>query len=214
MPSNVKAMLERFEDATPLPGPVLLPRLPRIRYDYATVAYDASSGAQLWVKRYAGPGNPVDDGDDDNVNSLGVSPDGSKVFVAGLSPASNGYSDYATVAYDSSSGAQLWVRRYNGPANGADESYGGSLGVSPDGSQVFVTGTSQGSTSGYDYATVAYDASTGAPLWVRRYTGPANATDRAHALGVSPKGSKVFVTGASTGSNGYYDYATLAYSIK
>jgi hypothetical protein len=28
--------------------------------------------------------------------------------------------DYATVAYDASSGVQLWVSPYNGPANGDD----------------------------------------------------------------------------------------------
>ena len=49
-------------------------------------------------------------------------------------------------------------------------------GVSPDGSKVFVTGYSVGSASGYDYATVAYDASTGSELWVKRYDGPGTAT--------------------------------------
>ena len=38
---------------------------------------------------------------------------------------------------------------------------------------VFVTGVSNGgSTSSDDYATIAYDASTGARLWVNRYNGP------------------------------------------
>jgi hypothetical protein len=50
------------------------------------------------------------------------------------------------VAYSASTGAQLWVT----------SNPGGNLTVSPDGSKVFVTGTSLGSTSGLDYATAAY----------------------------------------------------------
>jgi hypothetical protein len=58
---------------------------------------------------------------------------------------------------------------------------------------------------------VAYDASTGAQLWVERYNGPGKADDYAYALAVSPAGSGVFVTGESAGSTGSLDYATLAY---
>jgi Tol biopolymer transport system component len=82
--------------------------------------------------------------------------------------------------------------------------------MSPDGSQVFVTGSSEGSTSSDDYASVAYDATTGATLWVKRYTRPGG--DYATALGMSPDGSQVFVTGESYGSTSYEDYATVAYS--
>ena len=64
------------------------------------------------------------------------------------------------------------MKRYNGPGNGDDVAY--ALGVSPDGSKVFVTGRSTGSTSA-DYATVAYDASSGTQLWVKRYNGPGTA---------------------------------------
>jgi hypothetical protein len=87
-----------------------------------------------------------------------------------------------------------------------------ALGVSHDGSKVFVTGISTGSTGSLDYATVAYDASTGDQLWVRRYNGPGKGQDVARALGVSPDGSTVFVTGTTVGSKGFYEYATVAYS--
>jgi PQQ-like domain len=171
--------------------------------DYAMVAYDASTGARLWVSRYTTPGNGFDE-----TRALRVSPDGSKVFATGDSAGSTSIDDYATVAYKASTGAQLWVKRYNGPGNGDDGAH--ALGLSPDGSKVFVTGPSEGSASSYDYATIAYGASAGAKLWVRRYNGPANGGDGAQALGVSPDGSKLFVTGGSTGSSGA-DYATVAY---
>ena len=102
-------------------------------------------------------------------------------------------------------GAQLWVRLYNGPANGNDAAW--SVAVSPGGSRVFVTGASQGTRSGPDYATVAYSAATGAQLWVTRYNGPANGDDAARSVAVSPSGSTVYVTGSS-----YPGSATLAYS--
>src|SRR5262249_28566223 len=85
-----------------------------------------------------------------------------------------------------------------------------SVAVSPDGQRVFVTGVSQGSTSGLDYATAAYNAATGARLWVTRYNGPANGYDTASSVAVSPGGGTVFVTGESQGSTSGLDYATVA----
>ena len=174
-------------------------------YDYATVAHNASTGDQLWVKRYNGPGNSSD-----TAYALGVSPDGSKVFVTGGSDGATSSTDYATAAYNASTGTQLWAKRYNGPGNGLDVAY--SLGVSPDGSTVFVTGRSVGATSSDDYATVAYNASTGARLWIRRYNGPGNGVDVANALGLSLDGSTAFVTGSSAGATSFSDYATVAYN--
>jgi hypothetical protein len=172
--------------------------------DYTTVAYEASTGTQLWTKRYNGTANL-----DDSAIAIGLSPDGSQVFVTGDSPGSTSDYDYATLAYDAATGGKLWAKRYDGPANLDD--FVRSLGVSPDGSHVFVTGVSRGSTSGYDYATVAYDASTGTQLWAKRYDGQANLDDSATALGVSADGSQVFVTGDSARSSGDDDFATLAY---
>jgi WD40 repeat protein len=165
--------------------------------EYATVAYDAATGAQLWVKSYNRPGY-------DYANAVAVSPAGGTVFVTGDSPGATSANDYATVAYAAATGAQLWVKRYNGPGNGNDDAT--SVAVSPAGSTVFVTGQSPGATSA-DYATAAYDAATGAQLWVKRYNGPGN--DDATAVAVSPAGGTVFVTGQSTAT--VSNFATIAY---
>jgi len=75
-----------------------------------------TSGSQLWVSRYNGPGNSLD-----QASSVQVSPDGSKVFVTGWSWGITGGLDYDTLAYDAITGAQLWESRYNGPNNSTDQ---------------------------------------------------------------------------------------------
>ena len=177
----------------------------RIGWDYATVAYDAATGAQQWVARFDGVGHEAD-----RARALGVSPDGSTVFVTGSSTGRTNDGEYATVAYDAATGAQLWARRYQGSVDVGDFSGASDLGVSPDGSAVFVTGRDETSFVDEEYATVAYDATTGARLWVARYSG-AEGTNYATALGVSPDGSAVFVTGTSHAGSGANNYATVAY---
>src|SRR5207244_4084861 len=132
------------------------------------------------------------------------------VCRSGSSVERTGVDAYATVAVDASSGDRAWVRRYHGPGNCGDSAT--SVAVSPDGSKVFVTGSSAGRIAGANAAaTVAYDASTGTTVWVRRYNGPEN-DGLGTSVAVSPDGSKVFVTGTSTGTAGEGDYATVAYA--
>lgn len=176
--------------------------------DYTTIAYDAVTGAPIWVSRYTAPnGRGLE-----VPRALAVSPDGATVFVTGVSDDGGTTSaDYATVAYDSATGAEIWARRYAGPGNGWDSAE--ALAVSPDGTSVYVTGlrsTSSPST-GDDYATLAYNAATGATIWVRRYNGPGNGNDAADAIAVSPDGIRLYVTGQSYAGATQDDYATVAY---
>ncbi|MGH2812510.1 MAG: hypothetical protein ACRDI1_07330, partial [Actinomycetota bacterium] len=159
-----------------------------------------------------------------------VSPDGTTVFITGSSrgtesgcdfsgdgqrPNDPGVltlpcSDFATIAYVASSGAQLWVMRFNGPRALNDEAR--ALGVSPDGSKVFVTGASETFQMTDDYATVAYAAATGVQLWTKRYGSLGLGDDRPFSLDVAPDGSKVFVTGRSQATDeSDFDFATVAY---
>jgi len=173
-------------------------------YDYATIAYNATTGAQLWIARYNGPGNG-----DDKASSVVVSPDGGTVFVTGESAQNASTFDYATVAYNAATGAQLWVDRFNGPGN--SDATTSAAAVSPDGKTVFITGFAARATSGDDYATVAYNAATGAQLWVKYYNGPGNGDDLPFALAVSPVKGAVYVTGTSSSSGEGPGYATVAY---
>lgn len=139
---------------------------------------------------------------------MAVSPDGKEVFVTGRSTGQGSNYDYATVAYDAATGAQLWSERYNGPGNRNDVA--DSVAVAPGGDAVYVTGTSQDATAGYDYATVAYSAATGAQLWLSRFSS-ALGLNFAAAVAVSPTGA-VFVTGYSKATATFADYATIGYN--
>jgi len=159
-----------------------------------------NAAAQSWTNRYDGPVNG-----EDRVWAMAVDGSGN-VYVTGSSTGTG--SDYATIKY-SSSGLPLWTNRYNGPVNGGDEA--SAIGVDGSGN-VYVTGSSTGSGTGSDYATIKY-SSAGVPLWTNRYNGPANNYDAASAIAVDSSGI-VHVTGSSFGSTGWdsSDYVTIAYS--
>jgi WD40 repeat protein len=137
---------------------------------------------------------------------IAMSPDGRTVFVTG-----DDGSNYGTVAYDASTGHQMWVSEYDYPGwSGYD--FATSLAVSPDGHTVYVTGGSN-AKRGYAYATIAYDASIGATLWVARYRGSGNDGGYARAIAVSPNRRAIFVTGQmNVGCCAPQMYVTVAYN--
>jgi len=163
------------------------------RYDYATVKYD-SNGHELWVARYAGPG--------DSNEPCAILVDGSgNVYVTGTSQENNiGIDDCATVKYDNT-GRQLWVARY---VNGMPF----AMALDKTGN-VYITGCSN--ADGEDYLTIKYD-NNGNQLWASSYDGMGNTGNIAHGLAVDGAGS-VYITGQSPGSsNGINDdFATVKY---
>ena len=179
---------------------------PNGRPNYATVAYNAATGAQQWVNMYNGPANRSD-----LPESMAVSPRGDRVFVTGYSDGGAYVGDYATVAFNAATGAQLWAKRYS---NGNYYAAATSVAVSPSGGTVYVTGSSEkfvpsDGGSAADYVTIAYNAATGAQRWLKHFTGVGSYDNNyAHSVAVSPRGGTVFVTGEGFGG----DYATVAYN--
>jgi outer membrane protein assembly factor BamB len=163
-------------------------------HDLTTIAYRASTGTKLWVRRYDGPADGNDYG-----GAVWVSDE--RVFVTGHSKGPDGF-DYVTLAYRTGDGAKLWKKRYQGPS-GIDDL---PEAITGSGNKIFVTGL-----SGADFATVAYRAGTGAKVWVSRYDGPPGGDDYATAIATSPTGDVVVVSGYSESHASGFDYATIAY---
>ena len=168
-------------------------------FDYCTVKYN-SSGIQQWARRYNGPGNSTDGAFSIAVDDLG------NVYVTGQCNGSGTGYDYCTIKYNLS-GVQQWVERYNGPGNYTDVANSIALDNSAN---VYVTGKSQGSGTGFDYCTIKY-SSLGVPQWIRRYNGTGNGIDYAYAVAVD-NGMNVYVTGQSYDNVSYNDYCTVKYN--
>ncbi|UCG84292.1 MAG: SBBP repeat-containing protein [Dehalococcoidia bacterium] len=113
--------------------------------DYTTLKYN-SNGDLLWEARYDGP---MSSEDVSRTIGLDIS---QNVYVSGWSRGSRYRYDYATIKYDND-GNQLWAIRYDGPAEGLDMVY--SMAVEDTGN-IYVTGSSTGNTTYYDYTTIKY----------------------------------------------------------
>ena len=167
--------------------------------DITTIKYN-SSGIEQWVQTYNGPGNG-----NDNARSLVLDAAGN-VYITGYSSGLSSGSDYTTIKYNSS-GVQQWLQTYNGPGNAGEDAYSILLDAAGN---IYITGSSAGSGTDYDYATVKYNPS-GAQQWVLRYNGPGNSYDDSRSLAIDTSGN-VYVAGTSRGSNTARDYATIKYS--
>ena len=154
---------------------------------------------EAWIARYNGTGNA-----DDHAERIVMDAEGN-LYVTGWSAGLGIGHDYSTVKYNRS-GVQQWVAIYNGPGNANDVAR--SIKIDPSGN-IYVTGGSVGSVTGFDFATVKYNAA-GQQLWVARYDGAIHGDDQAIAIDVDPSGN-IYVTGWSREED-HTSWATIKYN--
>jgi len=164
---------------------------------FFTLPLFAQSVDTAWVRRYNGNGNSNDEAMSIAVDSSG------NVYVTGKSSGNSTFNDYGTIKYYPD-GATAWVRTYNGPSNSNDYAY--DIVVDESGN-VYVTGSSYGGSTDWDYVTIKY-YSNGDTTWVRRYSGPY--ADSANAIAIDNSGN-IYVTGWS-GNGTNLDYLTIKYN--
>ncbi|WP_303311551.1 SBBP repeat-containing protein [Hymenobacter sp. BT730] len=153
-------------------------------YDFATLKYDGTSGAQSWATIYNSPANS-----DEGANGLVVDADGN-VFVTGFS--NNGTNnDFATIKYDGATGSQIWNTIYNGDSNNNDNAH--YLAVDAVGN-VLVLGESFNTTS--DYAILKYDGATGEQIWATIADSPSHGSEFTRGITVDAAGN-VFIIGGT-----------------
>lgn len=175
-----------------------------IEIQLCTLTNFAQVSQQEWISIYNGPGNNYDEAHSIAVDGLG------NVYVTGASKTgiAAGSEDFTTIKYDAA-GVEQWISRYNGPGNGYDEAFDIAV---DDSGNVYVTGFSLGTGTGYDYATVKYN-SAGVQQWASRYNGTGNNEDKAASLVIDYIGN-VYVTGYSRNGSttATQDYATVKYN--
>lgn len=160
----------------------------------------SASDNPLWISRYNGTSNGIDEISDMAVDNLG------NVYVTGRSQGGSSNYDYLTIKYNTN-GDTLWAKRYNGPGNSIDEA--NDIALDNQGN-VYVTGRSVDVSLNTDYATIKYN-SNGDVVWLQRYNGPGNQDDNAYSLAVD-EFYNVYVTGRSVGITSGADYATVRYN--
>lgn len=166
-------------------------------YDYVVIAFNTATGEQRWTSRYPGPA----DLPGSSPFALVVSPAGSAVFVTGnVYSADNSRSGIATVAFAAATGEQLWSALLNESSSTTTDAA-----ISPDGTRVYVVGQvngkNQDGTPRSQAVTIAYDAATGAQVWLQ-HAGETGDRTFAFKVAANPDGTRLYVAGGKLDAGG------------
>ena len=174
-----------------------------VRHEFAISAFAADDGTPVWTRVYRGPsgdgnGRPTD---------LMISPEGSVVFVTGLSRGRFD-AEAVTIAFQATTGRRLWVDRYDPPRR--DVAF--AMAIASDGRTLFLAGVSWRRGTGKDALVIAYRAATGRRLWARQLDGPgvSVSADVLRDVAVMPSGDIVVAVGTTSTGRGKDDVLVFA----
>lgn len=169
--------------------------VPSQDYNYATIAIRTIDGQLEWQQLYNGPHSSRSR---DSGVGIEISPDGSRVFVAGqtigLEPVGNDPPpNLSVIAYNAISGEQLWVSVFDTPRSTNGGSY--DIGIRRGGDFVYATGFGvDANTSRTVISTACYRADNGEHVWARRYDGNRGTSSAAYSVAAGQ--NYVFATGS------------------
>ncbi len=126
-------------------------------WDYLTFKLDSNDSLQ-WMKHYNGGGSNFED----YAENMVLDPSG-YVYVTGRSYAATNNYDWATIKYNAATGDSVWVRRYNGTANGQDEPY--LISIDSSYNNIYVGGYSFETGQGNNATMIKYSSS-GVQQWI------------------------------------------------
>ncbi|MBK9332671.1 MAG: SBBP repeat-containing protein [Ignavibacteria bacterium] len=168
--------------------------------DYLIIKY-SSAGDELWHKTYNGTANG-----NDNMTSIAADVSGNAV-ITGTSVGAGSGLDIVTIKY-SPSGDLIWERRFTTSTVNIEE---GKAVTSDNLGNIFVTGTSTGFSSSYDYMTIMYSPA-GDLIWSKNYNGPgSNNFDEPRSIAADNNGN-VYVAGLSQGTGTMDDIVIIKYN--
>jgi len=166
-------------------------------YEDFTIISLTAVGTQRWVYRYNATNNT------DWARAIVYGLDGN-IYAAGKSNTYTTDDDIVVISL-TSSGAQRWVYRYNGPVNNIDDAYAIVYGT--DGN-IYIAGTSMSSSTNYDFVVISL-TTTGSERWVYRYDGPGNSEDQANSLVYGLDGN-IYAAGYSFNNVNTIDFTVIS----
>jgi Secretion system C-terminal sorting domain len=151
--------------------------------DIVTIKYN-SAGVQQWIQTYNAPANGTDVGADIVIGN-------NNIYVTGGVQTTNGYSDFATIKYNSA-GVFQWVRTYDsvGLFDGAQKITYVNTGIG----EITVAGGAQQALTTWKYAARKYDAN-GVVLSTVVSGGSASGVDEVHDITKDVAGN-IYLTGS------------------